>query len=105
MKRVFPLTLLFFLSVIIRFLLADYPKHVFVPDELLYYQFAESLAQGRGLALYNLESNFQKFLYSLILILVFLFESRAIQQHVIAFINSFVISSAIFLAYCLTKFF
>lgn len=105
MRRYFPIVFLFLISVVIRFLLADYPKHIFAPDESLYYQFAESLAQGRGLKLYGLESNFQKVLYSFILIPAFLFESRDIQQHIITFINSFVISSAIFPAYCLARLF
>ena len=105
MRRYFPLYFLFLISVILRFFLADYPKHIFVPDESLYYQFAESLAQGRGLKLYGLESNFQKFLYSFILIPAFLFESREIQQNIITFINAFVISSVVFPAYFLAKLF
>lgn len=95
---------LFLISFCIRFLWADFYKAIYVyPDELRYYQIAENLANNRGLKVYNLPINFQKILYSVFLIPAFLFENREIQQHILAFINAFLITSCIFPIYWIAK--
>lgn len=99
------LFVLFVLSVFFRFYCADFQKHFFIVDELLYYQFSENFAQNKGFLIYNLPSNFEKILYSIILSPAFLFENREVQQHFISFFNSVLISSTLFPAYYLAKYF
>ena len=97
------ITLLFVLfaaSFIFRFCMAFFFKHIAsYPDELFYYQMAESFGKWNGWLVYNHSTGLQKILYSFIISPVFLFESREIQQLLIAFINTFCICSSIFPAY------
>lgn len=96
--------ILFLIGFILRFYFADFLKHfVIYPDELRYYHLAENIAHFRGLLIYNTETNFQKILYPLFLSPAFLFENREIQQHIFAFINSFLVCSAIFPAFLIAK--
>ena len=89
--------LLFFGSLLLRYAFADYPHAVVIyPDELLYRTFAETIAAGRGLVLYNQPFDFQKILYSVVLAPAFLVRGRQLQFHLIALINAAVMSSAIF---------
>lgn len=98
--------ILFVLSFLIRFVLADFPKHLLIqPDELLFYQIAENFAQNRGLMVYNLPSNYQNVLYSIFLMPAFFFENREMQQHIISLINSILITSCLFPIYFLAKLF
>ena len=89
--------LLFFGSLLLRYAFADYPHAVVIyPDELLYRTFAETIAAGRGLVLYNQPFDFQKILYSVVLAPAFLVRGRQLQFHLVALINAAVMSSAIF---------
>lgn len=100
------LLMLFAGSTTLRFLLTDYTKCITVtPDELLYYQIAESFATGRGLPVVNnYLTNFQKILYPLVIAPAFLV-GNTVQQHIraIALINSLVMSSCIFPSYLLAS--
>ncbi len=93
--------LLFFGSVLLRFVFADYPHPIIIyPDELLYRTFAETIATGRGLVLYNQPFDFQKILYSLVLAPAFLVRDRQMQFHLTALINAAVMCSSVF-PFCL----
>ncbi len=100
------ISILFLISFIIRFFLADYEKIlIFYPDELRYYHIAENIARGHFLVIYNLPTDFQKILYSLFLSPIFLFESRELQMHLIAALNAFLVSSVVFPSYLISKLF
>ena len=96
--------ILFILNTFIHFYLSDFPKvfHVF-QDELRYLSIAETLANGRGIMIYNQNTDFQKILYSVILIPAFFFSEKVLQIKAICFINSLVMSSGIFPVYLLSK--
>ena len=96
--------ILFLASVFIRFQLSDFPKvfRVF-QDELRYLSIAESLGEGRGIAIYNHATDFQKILYSITLIPAFFFSEKAVQIKAICFINAAIMSSGIFPVYLLAK--
>lgn len=98
------LFILFIISFIFRFCTALFFKHIAsYPDELFYYQMAESFIEGRGWLVYNHSTAFQKILYSFIIAPAFLFESREMQQGIISFINSLLMCSAIFPSYFIAR--
>ncbi len=105
-KTLFLLWGLFFISVIVRTIIAAFPKHILVLyDELIYYSYAENLARGRGFPmiyqfLYNHQS---RFLYSILISPAFLTHNRILQFRLIALINSLILSSGIFPTYLLAK--
>lgn len=91
------LALLFAVSVLVRFLFANHLRVMAVyPDELRYFMLAESLATGRGLAIYNSAISFQKILYTLMLVPAFLAKGRTVTLCLIALINAVLLSLGIF---------
>lgn len=95
---------LFMIGIIIRFIISDFSKHIYVYfDELRYYMIAENMATGRGLQLYNTYSDFQKILYCIILSPAFWVSNKIVQLKVIALINAIVMNSGIFPVYFLSK--
>ena len=95
---------LFILSVIVRGVIGDFPKIISIyPDELRYIDIARSIANGNGITLHNLASNYQKILYCLIIIPAFFFHSCEMRIRAITWINSIVMSSSIFPLYGIAK--
>jgi len=98
------LIMLFLISMIIRFHLADFPKKLQTyPDDLRYLSIAENIATGRGISLFNGETDFQKILYSLFLIPAFFFSDKMVQIKMIALINAAWVSSGVFPVWFLGK--
>lgn len=96
--------LLFLASVFLRFMLANYTKVMTVyPDELRYLSIAKSLFQGKGIIIHNIHTDFQKILYSIIIMPIFAIKSVKIQMILLTLINSVVISSGIIPVYLLAK--
>lgn len=96
-REILWLLIIFTISFLIRFYLSDYTKLILLyPDELRYAQLAENFAHGRGFLLYNQPTDYQKILYPLTLAPAFFLESRALQQHALAFINAFWVCLTIF---------
>lgn len=91
-------------SVVVRGILGDFPKAMRIyPDELRYLGIARSLWDGDGLRFHNLDSNFQKILYSVCIMPSFLFQSSEIQIRAIGYINSLIVASSIFPTYKLCR--
>ncbi|MCM1561880.1 MAG: hypothetical protein NC123_20475 [Butyrivibrio sp.] len=96
--------LLFICSTIIRGFLSDFPKALRIyPDELRYVSIARSLFKGQGLRIHNINSDFQKILYSLCIMPAFIVKSSALQIRLIGCINSLLVSSSIFPVYALCR--
>lgn len=104
-KKLWHYTLaLFIISVVVRFILADYTKFLIIyPDEFRYYAIASNLASGSGLLIYNVPTSFQKIFYSFFLIPAFFFKDKTMQMQAAALINALIMSSAIFPFYLLAK--
>lgn len=91
-------------SIVVRGILGDFPKAIRIyPDELRYLGIAKSLWEGEGLRFHNLDSNFQKILYSVCIMPAFLFRSSEIQIRAIGYINSLIVASSIFPTYKLCR--
>ena len=92
---------MFVLSVAIRFIIANrFPIHIeCYPDELRYYRIAASIANGTGISVYNLQSNFQKILYSLFIVPACFFNDINIRMSIIFLTNSILMSSGVFFVY------
>lgn len=87
----------FLFATLVRYLFAHFMKTLYVyNDELRYYQIAESIANSRGIQIYNGPVDYQKILYSIILAPAFLFKDRWTQQSIIALINSAIVCSTVF---------
>ena len=83
-------------STVFRFIVGNYFKNIHVyGDDWVYYQMAESFAQGRGFRINNVEWPY-RILYSIFISPAFLFGERHVQMRVIQLINSALISSTIF---------
>ncbi len=96
--------ILFIISVIIRYELSDFLKKIYVyADELRYFSIAENLFKGNGVMIYNQPWDFQKILYSMVIMPAFAFASRVTQIKAICFINAFIMSSGIFPVYLMAK--
>lgn len=96
--------ILFILSIVIRYIIADFSKSIVVyPDELRYYSIANSLHQSGDITIHNIPSNFQKILYSIFLMPAFYFENVVVRLKVISFINCIIMSSGIFPVFLLGK--
>ena len=98
------LMMLFICSFIIRFMISDFPKQIFVyPDELYYFSIAKGLINGLWLYIYNMPSDFQKILYSLFISPAFLVNNSIEQISFISMINSFIVSSGVLPVYILSR--
>lgn len=94
----------FFLNVLFRFCLGNFPKIITVyPDELRYVGIAKSIANGGGLAIGGLETDFQKIMYSIALLPAELLKSGTKQNLAILLLNCIYMSATIFPIYCLAK--
>lgn len=103
-KKVLVIILLFILSAVFHGLLSDFPKVISgYPDELRYVGIGRSLFEGQGLKLHNLNSDFQKILYSITILPAFFFRSTADQIRAIGYINSLLLASSIFPLYGLCR--
>ncbi len=103
-KMFFWVVFYFTVSVLIRGFLSDFPKMMTVySDELRYLGLARSIFHGNGLMIHNAPSSYQKILYSVTILPAFFFENPQIQIRVIGWINSILMSSAVFPAYGLAK--
>jgi len=95
---------LFVLSISVRFYFADFVKDIQAyPDELRYFSIAQGIANGRGIAINNVRSDYQHILFPLILQPAFLATERLAQIRLIALISCVVMSSGIFPAYLISK--
>jgi hypothetical protein len=95
---------LFFLCIGIHYLLSSYTKRIFIAnDEVLYYSIANSLWHGQGVAVNNAAYDFQKILYSIMIMPAFSITNVLLRNNVIALINSIAICSGIFPVYLLAK--
>lgn len=96
----FWLIFLFVFRFILQFYFCHYPRiFTIYRDELLYFQLAQNLAEGRGFLVHNLPSSFQKILYSLFLMPYFLTKN----QVVLDVVQSFLVTSCIFPIYLIAK--
>lgn len=96
--------ILFIVAVIMHYFLSDYLKTILVlPDESLYYSIAQSLWHGNGITVANAPYDFQKILYSILIMPTFAIENTVVRLHAIALINSIVVCSGIFPVYLLAK--
>ncbi len=96
--------LLFFGSVIGRFLIGNSTKNLFVySDELNYVSLAKSLIEGRGVSIYNGDTNYHKVFYSLCLAPAFLFKNPHIISRIVQAINCVLMSLGVFPVYHLSK--
>ncbi|MCR4798340.1 MAG: glycosyltransferase family 39 protein, partial [Lachnospiraceae bacterium] len=97
---------MFIVSVVVRTAFAGYEKHILViPDELLYYSYAQNLAWGNGFpvvyhGIYNYEN---RFLYSILIAPAFLMHNRVVQFVLIAMINSIILTVGMIPTYLLAK--
>lgn len=74
------------------------------PDELRYYEIAESLANGNGLTIAGLPTDFQKVLYCVTLVPAFFISNINLRMSIIFFINALLLSSGVFaMHYLCTK--
>lgn len=91
---------LFILSFCLRFIFCNYPRIFSIyRDELLYFQLAQNLAEGRGFLVHNLPTNFQKILYNVFLMPYFWTKS----QMVLVSIQAFLVASSIFPIFLIAK--
>ena len=98
------ISLLFILSVIVRFCFCDYNKAIYIyPDELRYYSIAHSLFVHHSLEVYDLAMPYQKILYSLVIMPTFIISDTALRLQVITLINAVLISCGIFPVYLLAR--
>lgn len=96
------LFIIFIVSVCVRIILSDFPKIIQVyPDELRYLGIARSLSQGQGIKLHNYPDDFQKILYSFIILPAFFVKSTLSQIRIVGWINCIVMSSAVYPSFCL----
>ena len=96
--------LMFFGCIAARFLVADFPKYLFVyPDEANFVMIAQSLATGKGLSVYNGVTIYQKIIYSLCIAPAFLFEDPKVISRAILLINSLIMSLGVFPTYYLAN--
>ncbi len=97
-KNKFYIPLVFFVcGVFLRCLLGCYLKTPTIYwDELKYYGIARSLYQGMGISIRNMGTNFQKILYSVVLMPTFAIQDPKIRVYVITGINSILMNSCVF---------
>lgn len=94
----------FVVSIIVRFLLADFPKGVGVlPDEIRYLNLASSLLNEGQLIERGGFSSFQKILYPLSLLPAYLADDPQMRVTLIALLNSIYVSSAVFPALLIAR--
>lgn len=95
---------LFVVSLVVRFLLADFPKGVGVlPDEIRYLDLASSLLNEGQLIERGGFSSFQKILYPLSLLPTYLADDPQARVTLIALLNSIYVSSTVFPALLLAR--
>ena len=95
---------LFVVSLVVRFLLADFPKGVGVlPDEIRYLDLASSLLNEGQLIERGGFSSFQKILYPLSLLPAYLADDPQTRVTLIALLNSIYVSSTVFPALLLAR--
>ena len=96
-KEILFIVIGFIFSVVIRYLLTDYPKMIYVyNDELRYYGQAESFITGRGFFIQNALSKYRQILYPMVIAPAFLVGNRLLQMKLISLINCLLLSSTIF---------
>ncbi len=95
---------LFFVSIIVRFCLADFPKCIGVlPDEIRYLNLASSLFNEGQLIERGGFSSFQKILYPFTLFPAYLTDDPLLRVRLIALLNSVYVSSAVFPALLIAR--
>jgi len=95
---------LYALSVAIRYWFSRYPKIALIlPDEVRYLSIAQSLLHGKGIEIYNLPNNFQKILYSVLIMPAFLISDKILRLRIIALINCVAVCAGIFPTYLLSR--
>ena len=97
-RKKYLIPLCFFLvGVILRCFMGAYLKTPTVYwDELKYYGIARSLFRGLGLTVRNVDTNFQKILYSLVLCPFFAIDDPAVRVRMMTLLNAILINSCIF---------
>ena len=96
--------ILFLFSVLVRGLLADFPKVIRTyPDELYYLKYACALWHREPLTAWGTESSFMKILYPLFLAPSYAVQDGALRVSIISWINAALVSSAVIPAYLLMK--
>ncbi|NCC01958.1 MAG: hypothetical protein EOM34_15025 [Clostridia bacterium] len=99
------LSLAFILSILVRFYFANFAKVIAAyPDELRYLAIARNIANGHGIMLHHVASDFQKILYSLLIVPAFWIPTTIHRQiQIIALLNCIYMSLSVFPAYFLAK--
>lgn len=96
--------ILFLFSVVVRGVSSSYLKEIVVyMDELNYVSIGRSLLNHHAFLVQNAPNSFQKALYSFVIMPAFLFPSTEQQICAVAWINSIVMSCAVFPAYGLAR--
>ena len=94
----------FVISILFRCFFAEYYHDiVFYPDELRYYSIARSLFEHHSIEIYNLKNDFQKILYSVVIMPAFLADDSVVRFQIITLINSILVSSGVFPVYLFAK--
>ena len=96
--------LLFLLLTFIYFFMSKRLKIMYIYyDEMFYYQLPQNILFGNGMKIYNIPQDFQKLIYSFVLMPSFLFKNKILQINIIAFINSILMASGIIPLYLISK--
>ena len=97
-------TLIFVIGVIAHFYLADFLKAIQTyPDEWRYYMIARSLFQGKGIEIREIPTNFQKLVYSIMLVPFFSIDNPILRIKLISLVNCFVMMLSIIPAWFIGK--
>lgn len=95
---------LFAVSIVVRYVMGDYPKGIGVlPDEIRYLNLASSLGLDGQLVERGGFSSFQKILYPLSLLPAYLVDDPLVRVSAINLLNSIYVSSALFPALVLAR--
>lgn len=93
----------FFFIFIGHIIVSDFPKRMFIySDELRYLELARNMLNGK-LSVHNIDVDYQKILYSLLITPAFLMKSPIMQIRVIGWINCLISASAVIPVWLLVR--
>lgn len=96
--------ILYAAEVLIRFLIANFPKTICIyNDELLYYSIAQSIYSGKGIMCLNASVPFGKLMYSFVLAPFFGIEDTYLRMTLITLFNTALIMTSLILVYLICK--
>lgn len=93
-KEIIALSIIMIASIVIRFIISDFPKTIFVyGDEMRYFGIARSIGNAWGLSFRNATTDYQKLLYSIFLTPAFLLKNETARISLINLLNCIAMSS------------